>query len=698
MTGKKFNPSSIEAGVRESNMVQEAVVVGEGRPYPALLVFLSSSTAGQSPRELEPHIWDTVQQINKKGVSHAQIGREMIRIFDEGDVARPEKSSKGTIKRSSIATTFREEIDGLYSPSSGDTTTGSLEEKDLSDVLDTVKETVENALPERNISVDAMLFEIGVDSIACVQIRNSLQRLLPPGPNNRLPLNVVYECGTIKALADFIFQKHNSHTRDMPANSLAENDIGKEMGEMARTHVELQPQLLDQILTYVGKQDDTIPLPARSGEVVLLTGGTGFLGVHILDQLRKAPAVAKVILLVRVPSHTPPNLYEAQARSRISQALECHHLQPLEHLDRARDSANINTTVSCLRADLSSPLLGLTTDSLRGVMNTVTRIIHAAWPVNFNLPLKGFTAQMQTITNLHNLIELTRRRRMSEDIQLIFCSSIASIGSAKTEDEELIKECISNNPLHSGSLGYSQSKWVAERIVAQLSAMSGYRAKVLRAGQLCGDTKYGIWNKREAWPLMLDVSLRTFPASIDERSNAILPDLHKASVGPLAWIPVDVAAQAIVEIGLQADTRNGYMSHALGRPKEYPADINEEITTDIVYHIISNASNPTWADVQTCLQNTQYSEPITGIKGPVHVILAQEWLDKLGALEIDHPAKNLLSLWRKNWRGSSSHPARKRYDTSRADEASRTMKEKVGKGISVEDFMRTMSWVLDDGA
>lgn len=77
-----------------------------------------------------------------------------------------------------------------------------------------------------------------------------------------------------------------------------------------------------------------------------------------------------------------------------------------------------------------------------------------------------------------------------------FCSSVASVGALS---DPTIIEDLSENPDDAGSLGYSQSKWVAEEVCAKFPG----DVTILRIGQLCGDTIHGIWNEAEGWPLMI---------------------------------------------------------------------------------------------------------------------------------------------------------------------------------------------------
>lgn len=66
-------------------------------------------------------------------------------------------------------------------------------------------------------------------------------------------------------------------------------------------------------------------------------------------------------------------------------------------------------------------------------------------------------------------------------------------------------EALSTDPSESGSVGYSQSKWVAEGICAKASS-AGLAVDIARLGQLCGDTQHGVWNPSEAWPLLIKAS------------------------------------------------------------------------------------------------------------------------------------------------------------------------------------------------
>lgn len=87
--------------------------------------------------------------------------------------------------------------------------------------------------------------------------------------------------------------------------------------------------------------------------------------------------------------------------------------------------------------------------------------------------------------------------------RFLFCSSIASVLGG--EQDRHAKEELSTEPREAGSIGYSQSKWVAEAVCEQ-AASPVLQVDIIRLGQLCGDTKHGVWNETEAWPLLIRAS------------------------------------------------------------------------------------------------------------------------------------------------------------------------------------------------
>ena len=94
-------------------------------------------------------------------------------------------------------------------------------------------------------------------------------------------------------------------------------------------------------------------------------------------------------------------------------------------------------------------------------------------------------------------------------------------------------------------MGYARSKLVTEHICILAGKETGISARVLRVGQVIGDTIHGIWNDTEAIPLMLQAAttIGAVPA-LDEN--------------PL-WLPVDTVAHGVTDISL-SDAGLGVMN------------------------------------------------------------------------------------------------------------------------------------------
>ena len=81
---------------------------------------------------------------------------------------------------------------------------------------------------------------------------------------------------------------------------------------------------------------------------------------------------------------------------------------------------------------------------------------------------------------------------------------------------------------HVMDMGYGQSKLVGEHICANAAKKTPITARILRVGQIVGDTKYGRWNPKEAVPLTAQsacITVVTFAVI----SRKISPDSPKVS-------------------------------------------------------------------------------------------------------------------------------------------------------------------------
>ncbi len=155
--------------------------------------------------------------------------------------------------------------------------------------------------------------------------------------------------------------------------------------------------------------------------------------------------------------------------------------------------------ISCLPADLSLPTLGLDEGTAGGMRDALTAVLHTAWAVNFNLGVRSF--EPHHIRGTYNLLNFCLATRTVHPARLFFCSSLSA--AAGTPAPATVAEAHIEDLAHAQAMGYARSKLVAEHVVRAAGEKTGMRARVLRLGQIVGDTAHGMWNPTEAIPLMV---------------------------------------------------------------------------------------------------------------------------------------------------------------------------------------------------
>ncbi|KAH9907731.1 acetyl-CoA synthetase-like protein [Xylariomycetidae sp. FL2044] len=587
--GKKFDPSPLEGAIRASTpLLRDVLIFGAGREYAGALLFKVSSE--NSDEYMLETVWPTIQALNHETQSHARLSKVMVLVLEATGAEEPlPKSSKGTILRHQADQRYADAIESAYSGRLA-TTAQVIPDGEVLQVLqDLFAEVLGKAVdPETD------LYQQGVDSIACIQIKRMIESRVVPQDNLQLPINIIYDSGTIQNLAQHLI--HLRH-RSGPEDITIDVNEARLMQELALKYSDFQKSA-----------------PNRRGGneklVVTLTGATGILGAHILSQLIANPEVSKVYCLLRGKTLNA-------VQERVLKALEKRGLGTSTDLQQRLSSGG--GKVVCLPCELSQSDLGLPAEDLARVKSESTVLIHSAWTVNFNLRLSSFGNHLAGIRNLLNTA-------VSGGGRFIFVSSTASVGAQQTK---IIPEKISTNPAEASPLGYSRSKWVAEQICANAHDHAvrcglktvGPPVTVLRVGQLCGN-EAGVWNASEAYPLMLSTA----------KLMGSLPDLPNES---LNWLPVDIAARAVLELALTAQGDPTSAAIASLPPQEVP-----------VYHVVNFHKTPTWSEMLACISK----EPGPA---PFKIVPAKLWVKDLESAvstsKTKHPAQGLLGLWKRRY-------------------------------------------------
>lgn len=246
-----------------------------------------------------------------------------------------------------------------------------------------------------------------------------------------------------------------------------------------------------------------------------MTGATGSLGAHAVYALAKLPSTSRIYCLIRADSQKTAS---RRLVSSLRQRCLDHTLLPAER-----------SKIIALASSFADESLGLGSDQYNEVTKNLTDVLHLAWSVNFNKALESF--EKDCVAGVKNLITLALHAKRLLPATFNYCSSVSATVRTPGGD---VPEALPVSLSYAQGMGYAQSKLVAEHLCDRAAKLTGIPARVLRVGQIFGDTKFGIWNNTEAIPMIFETA----------RTVGALPTLDEYP----AWLPVDTVAEACVEI------------------------------------------------------------------------------------------------------------------------------------------------------
>ncbi|KUJ09297.1 uncharacterized protein LY89DRAFT_690344 [Mollisia scopiformis] len=592
--GEKINPIPLENVIGSHPSIKAALVIGEYRFIPSLLVEIDAENYPETESErhqLLDNIWPVVQEANKIAPGFSKIPKSLI-LF-----AKPEKpflrAGKGTVQRQLTVREYAEELERLYESqeasllSEGLTLTKSTT---LASIATFVRQIYLHALEADDLSDTENVFQRGLDSLLVTII---VQRLRAALTVCEIPLKIedinprfVYSAWSVKRMTEAIMGLANIQNEDVKANGSAENLRG--------THIRF---MIDK---YTKDMPSASPLKHSNGVStssapwsLILTGTTGSLGSYLLAQLQTLPPsrLSKIYCLNR----------SADARERQEQSNRVRGL-----------NTDFDERVDFLQADFSEPDLGLGEQKYAELLRNGTVIIHSAWKVDFNLTLESFEPQIQGVRNLLDFSTKSTKRT-----PVIFISSISTalnwldINPSETVPEEIIQDFAAPE-----KIGYGESKFVSEHVLDNYSNTTGLTTAVLRTGQIAGPlTEKGFWNKQEWFPSLVASSkyLGALPATL-------------GSMEVLDWIPVDLLSSIMIELTeqiLEQDDRGTSQTS--------------------VYNLV-NPKAITWSEVRTDVQNFVGVEKTVTLKEWVSM-LEQSSREKKGAVVETNPAVKVLDFF-----------------------------------------------------
>ncbi|GAA5913658.1 hypothetical protein JCM8208_005894 [Rhodotorula glutinis] len=391
--------------------------------------------------------------------------------------------------------------------------------------------------PPAEIPLDESFFDLGGHSILATRLIFELRRSLAPGA----PLGLVFDFPTIRALANELDQLRNADL------GFASGDKKPSAGAEAAAAADNEySEDADKLVSSLRASYDK-PTARHDGEgqVVFLTGATGFLGAFILrdllDRTRRGDKVRKVVCHVRAGSAD-------KALARLRESGEGRGAWDDQWVSEGR--------LEVVVGDLEGDKLGMSDEDWSRVAGEADVIVHNGAIVHWVYPYKQLRAANVVATLA--VIELAATTRPKA---LSFVSTTAAIEKAHyVRLSESIKQAggqgvPESDPLDAGKQGlkggYGQSKWVSERLVLE-AGRRGLAGSIVRPAYIVGDSQSAVTNTDDfLWRLVKGCI-----------QLGHIPDIHNT----INMVPVDHVARITACAALQDPSTPLKVHHVTARP------------------------------------------------------------------------------------------------------------------------------------
>ncbi|MEA5505986.1 amino acid adenylation domain-containing protein [Halotia wernerae UHCC 0503] len=307
-------------------------------------------------------------------------------------------------------------------------------------------------LKVKQVGIEDNFFDLGGHSLLLTQLIFQIRQTW----KIELPLSSLLEMPTIASLAQSIetAQKMGSSTLAITLN----NQIDWQAEAVLDSTI--RPEICCKYATE----------PATK---ILLTGATGFIGAFLLYELLQQTHT-EMYCLVRATN-------AEEGKKRIQSCLESYLLW----------DESFSFRIIPVLGNLSEPLLGLSRQNFQGLAELIDVIYHnGAW-VHHTFPystLKG--------ANVLGTQEVLRLASQVKVKPVHFISTNGMFSPKGYSGVKIVQEQDNLNDYQVPSGGYTQSKWVAEKLV-NIARDRGFPVSIYRLGRVSGHSKTGVFNQND---------------------------------------------------------------------------------------------------------------------------------------------------------------------------------------------------------
>lgn len=257
---------------------------------------------------------------------------------------------------------------------------------------------------------------------------------------------------------------------------------------------------------------------------LLLTGGTGFLGMELLARALEAGDGPDIYVTVRA---TDPNA----AQLRLCETVGRLYETPPESIGRLR----------AVCADLTAPGLGLSAPARRSIAADVERVVHCAASISFTLPLEE--AREINVTGTERVLELAQRLPRLERLVHVSTAYVAGRAPVFFGEDDVGGGDFRNT--------YEQTKLEAEVAV---TAAGDLPTAIVRPSIVVGESDSG-------WTSAFNVLYWPLQAF----ARGLLQSVPADPGGVVDMVPVDHVAELIERVTFADEAGGRYHAVADGR-------------------------------------------------------------------------------------------------------------------------------------
>lgn len=348
---------------------------------------------------------------------------------------------------------------------------------------------------------DDFLDDLGIDSLMLTSVSLALS-------NHKLNMQDFYSNPTVQDLAKFIESNNKSFSLIPELDKIDRFDISK----------------LNKLPAIANGSFDL--------STVLITGVTGFLGIHLLHELLLNKKVKKIYCIIR-------NKIGLEASERLTHMINYYYNSDKKLFDL------IDKKVIILNGEITKPNFNLADETYMLLKNSVKTVINSAANVkHFSKPDQIKNDNVVSVDNIINFCEDKIAFAHISTLSIAGFKGRSTIDKIYDENTLYIKQNFNNNP-------YLISKFNAEVHILEAINTKNLNAKIFRLGNIMPRLSDGVFQQN----FDQNIFLTAFKTLL--KLQVIPEEFLNIKV---EFSPVDECANAIIKL---LDNSDGIVYHIL---------------------------------------------------------------------------------------------------------------------------------------